>query len=117
MTQTINIKLPFKVSTNAIYAGTHWTKRKKYKDMMLWAFIGYSKQLKQVDSCKLKFVFKFAKKPLDIDNCGYMIKLIIDALCHYKIIKDDTPDIVTEITINSTKNNNNSDEVEIIFYE
>lgn len=101
--QTIKFDLPFKVSTNEIYSGCHWTKRKQHKDIMLWAFLGVKSQLKPVDKCTIKFEFYFKSRPLDNTNCSYLAKLMEDCLVHYKILKDDNYKIVEEITISSRK--------------
>lgn len=101
--QSVKMKLPFKVSTNEIYAGTHWSKRAKHKDIMLWSFLGVKSQLKPVDKCKLSFEFLFKRNPLDCSNCSYLVKLLEDCLTHYKIIKDDNYKIVQEVKITSSK--------------
>ena len=113
--QQIAIKLPFKVSANEIYAGTHWNKRKKHKDIMLWSLLGIKSKLKPVETCELSFEFSFKRNPLDNSNCFYLIKLIEDCLTHYKIIKDDNYKIVQKITV--TSNKGVDDEVRITITE
>ena len=56
-----------------------------------------------MDKCNLEFEFQFRSKPLDCDNCSYMVKLLIDCLRHYGKIKDDTLDYVESIKITSRK--------------
>lgn len=101
--QIVEFKLPQKISTNAIYAGVHWAVRDKHKDLYLWAFLEVASKIKPVNACDLEFQFEFKSKPLDVDNCSYMVKLCIDCLRHYKKIKDDTPQYVKSLKISSTK--------------
>lgn len=103
MKQRVAFYLPFKVSTNAIYAGIHWTQRKEHKDQMLWAFLPVVKHLNKVNRCKIRIDFEFARQPLDCSNCSYLAKMIEDCLTHYGIIPDDSPKYITEITISSRK--------------
>lgn len=106
--QIINFEFPKKISTNAIYSGVHWSVRKKHKDLFLWSFIGVASKIKPVDNCCLEFEFEFKNKPLDCDNCAYLVKLLIDCLRHYGKIKDDTPEFVKSIKITSRKSNKNN---------
>ena len=101
--QVVDFILPEKLSTNNIYAGVHWSVRKKHKDLFIWGFIEIASKIKPVDKCDLEFEFEFKSKPLDCDNCSYMVKLLIDCLRHYGKIKDDTLDYVGSIKITSRK--------------
>ena len=105
MIQSVTIPLPYKVSTNAIYAGAHWRIRAKYKDMMRWAMLLSIAKLKPVTSCSMRFEFFFKKKPLDCSNCSFMAKMIEDCLVEHKIIADDSPQYVTSITLTSSRGN------------
>lgn len=111
----LSLDLPKKISTNKIYEGVHWSQRKKDKDLFLWSFVGLAKQIPVIESCDIEFNFEFKNKPLDVDNCSYMAKLIIDCLRHYNKIKDDTPDIVKSIKITSQKNNVDKVNILIVF--
>ena len=106
--QIVELDLPIKISTNAFYSGTHWATRKKYKDMFAWAMLPVMGKIKPVDNCCLEFEFEFKTKPLDCDNCGILVKLIIDNLRHYQKIKDDTPEYVKSIKISSKKGKKDS---------
>lgn len=99
----IEIDLPKKISTNKIYGGVHWASRAKDKDLFIWNFVGVASQIPVIDSCDLEFEFEFNQRPLDCDNCSYMVKLLIDCLRHYGKLKDDTPNIVRSIKISSRK--------------
>lgn len=103
MIQAITIPLPYKMSTNRIYAGLHWAVRKKYKDMMRWALITSIGRLKPVKEGKITFEFGFVNKPLDCSNCSFMAKMIEDVLVEHHILIDDSPKYIKEITIRSTK--------------
>ena len=112
--QIIEFDLPEKLSTNKIYEGVHWSERKKHKDLFLWSFVGIASKIKPVQSCDLEFEFGFKSKPLDVDNCSYMTKILIDCLRHYRKIPDDTPDFVYSIKISSKKSNKNNVVIKII---
>lgn len=107
MIQSVTIPLPYKLSTNDIYAGIHWSVRAKYKDMMRWTLITSIAKIKPVEQCVLKFAFFFKNKPLDCSNCTFMAKMIEDCLVEHKILKDDSPKYVTGIYITSKKGKEN----------
>lgn len=88
-----------KVSLNAWYSGTHWSKRKKLKD----SYIKIVKnQFKRVFSAsktyKVNYCFTFKSRALDASNCVAMVKMIEDI-----IFEDDSYKIVKEIIISSEK--------------
>lgn len=103
MKQTVEITLPYKISTNSIYAGVHWSKRKRLKDLMRWALVPIITSIRPLHQGTLTFDFQFKSRPLDCSNCSFMVKMIEDVLVeHYKII-DDTPKYVEKIIISSKK--------------
>lgn len=103
MKQTVEIPLPYKISTNRIYAGSHWSERKRLKDLMRWALVPVITSIKPIPKGILTFDFQFKLRPLDCSNCSFMAKMIEDVLVeHHKII-DDTPKCVEKIIISSTK--------------
>jgi hypothetical protein len=107
------IDLPFKVSTNAIYAGIHWRKRKSHKDQMLLACIGM-KQLKPVDKpVDIRMDFYFKSHALDSSNCSYLAKLLEDCLVKYGVLKDDSRKYVRDVTYCSHKGKDLYVEIEI----
>ena len=69
-----------KVSLNKFYAGMHWAKRKKIKD--IYKLLIRSQTSKVIDyPCNVEYDFTFKARPLDCSNaCGGMIKLIEDCL-------------------------------------
>lgn len=112
--QVLEVDIPKKLSTNSIYAGIHWSERKKHKDLFLWSMIGM-KKLNYVNKCELEFDFEFKGKPLDASNCSYLVKLCEDCLVHYKIIPDDNYNIVKSIKM--TSNKGKQDKVKITIKE
>ena len=87
----ITIPMVYKVSTNSIYSGMHWTKRKKITELFHTIvrneLIRKNKQ-KIKEPVYFVFIFKFKSRPLDVDNCTFMGKCCLDG---YKgiLIEDD----------------------------
>lgn len=88
------IEYPPKISDygmNAIYAGKHWTKRKK--DAEYWHMLTINALRQQGIHRKLfgkpVEITIFWNDRLDIDNHAYMGKMIVDALKGY-LIEDDS---------------------------
>jgi len=111
----INIKLPLpeKVSSNKIYSGMHWTKRKKLADLYHYSLLEFKDkfEIEEYPVC-INFIFYFKGRLLDVDNCFFMAKLIIDGLRGINLITDDTPKYINEISITVQKGK--LDEVEIV---
>ena len=87
-------------SLNKIYAGRHWHQRKK--DAEYWHTLVYAEMMSQkVPNRKfdhpVKISFAFNTK-MDIDNHGYLAKLITDGMKGYLIV-DDTRKYVIENNI------------------
>ncbi len=82
------VDLPI-ISMNKFYAGMHWTKRKKIKDM--YHFIIKSVTNVRIDfPCDVEYTFWFSKQPLDCTNTSAMIKMIEDCLFvddSYKMVR------------------------------
>lgn len=93
-----------KVSTNQIYAGVHWRKRKRMKDNYL---LMYKRQLREIrpfaNKVNLFFHFYFKSKKLDSSNCSYMGKILEDCLVTYKILKNDSDVYVGMFGVKSHK--------------
>ena len=88
----IEIDLPEKVSTNEIYAGKHWTVRKKHKDdwrLIVKAACKGKKPIKEYP-VDLYFLFYLTGRRFDTGNCSYMCKLIEDGLVHIGILENDS---------------------------
>lgn len=106
----ITLPLPQKVSTNTIYAGVHWSKRKDMADLYQMALLPFRR--KPVPTpCELYFSFTFKKAPLDCSNCAYMVKMLEDGMVVNEMMPDDSPQHVKRIHISSVKGS--SDEVTI----
>lgn len=108
----IKIPLPEKVSTNAIYGGLHWSKRKKLADLFHEALIEYRKTQIVEYPVDINYVFSFKGKLLDTTNCTYMAKMFEDGLVKNGVLKGDSPEYVAFTGIYSQKGTR--DMVEII---
>jgi hypothetical protein len=108
----LKIPLPQKVSTNKIYAGTHWAKRKSLADLYHECLIEYKGQTIKDTPVEITYIFNFKGKPLDTTNCTYMAKLLEDGLVKQGILEDDSPEFVAGTHIYSQKGK--VDEVEIL---
>lgn len=106
----ITLPIPWKVSTNQIYAGSHWTTRTRHKDIYHRALFPFRKKRVKSYPVKITFTFCFKKNPLDATNCSYMAKMLEDGMKMNGILKDDSPKEVKAIEILVKKGN---DEVEI----
>ena len=78
-------------SLNAIYAGKHWSKR--LEDKEFWHWLVRSELQKQKVPCKrferpVRITF-LHNCGLDIDNCSYEEKMIVDSLIGPVLIQDD----------------------------
>lgn len=81
--------IPEKISTNRIYAGIHWTKRKKLADLYHMSLLPYRKHKIQDYPVNINYIFTFKSKPLDTTNCTFMAKMLEDGLVANGIIEDD----------------------------
>jgi len=75
-------------SLNKIYAGVHWTVRRKDKNnmrLLVRSIIGMKKPFKNPVSIKMAF-----NSGLDVSNHGYIFKLIEDALVKCGVIQNDS---------------------------
>ena len=116
---TIGIELKgfLKVSTNTIYKGIHWTKRKQIKDDYLVWFLSYLKSFVTHDiKVNISFDYYWKTKALDSDNCSYMSKMIVDCLVHYDKLKDDTINYVGFVSNESHRSDRDYDYVVIKTY-
>lgn len=95
---TLPITIDASLSTNSIYSGSHWTTRRRQADEIHGAV--YYSLLEQHIPRKIyknpvNITFYWGSK-LDLDNHGYLAKLIIDGLKNY-LIKDDTKKYIQSI--------------------
>ena len=99
----IEFKIPLTCTAewglNKIYAGVHWTKRKKqaeYIHLLTQQALRKAGIHKGVYKEPVSITMQFNDR-LDVDNHGYIIKLIIDGLKGY-LIADDTKQYVKRVT-------------------
>lgn len=88
-----------KLSLNSIYGGLHWGIRKKQSQNVheLVRLSLLSQKIPKVPfKTPVNIVFKWHSK-LDLDNHGYIAKLIIDGLKGYLLI-DDTQKYINRVT-------------------
>ncbi len=91
-------------STNAIYAGIHWAKRKKAKDDALAATVATVRDMGlqaiegQVDLVFRPRLGKGVRKR-DTSNASMTAKLIEDALVKAGVLTDDTEQYVRRVTL------------------
>lgn len=95
----IHYRIPLtgvKVSTNKIYAGTHWSKRKSIKDSILGYAVAFCRPVQCIESypVEISYRFLFGTRPLDTLNTAYMAKMFEDAFRSLGILKDDDPKCV-----------------------
>ena len=95
------LKVDSKLSLNSIYSSSHWTKRKRQSEQ-----IHNLVKLSLFSQGIPKILFKYPAKiefwwnsKLDLDNHGYLAKLIIDGLKGY-FLKDDTKKYINSISHN-----------------
>lgn len=95
---TINSKL----SANAIYAGMHWTVRKKKKDeiiLLVKSIVGHkTKTFENPVVLKMSF-----NSRLDVSNHSYLFKMIEDSLVSCGVLKDDTDKFVIKNILEKQK--------------
>jgi len=91
------------VSTNKIYAGHHWSKRKKDADSIVSLAGWFFRPIQRIESypVEIRYKFFFVSRALDTTNCTYLVKCIEDALRAFEILKDDSPKFVERTIIES----------------
>lgn len=95
--------MPEKVSTNKLYAGVHWGKRKKLADLYHMSLLEYRNKNIEAYPVTLSFVFNWKSRALDCTNVAMMAKLLEDALVGMGVLKDDNPQYVQEVSLVSQK--------------
>lgn len=100
---TITIPLPQKLSSNAMHARMHWTKRAKISDEFYQAvwFAVKEQKVKRITKypvdCRYDFVLE--GKLLDTLNTAEMAKLVEDGLRKAGVLDDDGQKHVREVTL------------------
>ena len=96
---SIPVKVNGNLGLNKIYAGVHWSKRAKdaeYIHMLMAQSLRSLKIYKKLFEKPVAITISYNSR-LDIDNHGYLAKLIIDGLKGYLIV-DDNKKYVTALT-------------------
>ena len=110
----IEIPIPKKVSTNTIYSGMDWRKRKRLVDLYHNYLLPEKNKHKLTEfPVEMTYIFRFKTKLLDCSNCTFMAKMLEDALVGIKLLPDDNPDYVSSIQIYSTKGDEDMVEIHI----
>lgn len=104
--------LPFKISSNATYAGMHWTKRKKIADLFHASMLPFRKLEVKDYPVNVNYIFSFKGKPLDSTNTATMAKMLEDGMVACGILEDDDWKHVSFTGLYTQKGD--TDEVEII---
>lgn len=102
-----------KISTNAIYSGTHWDRRRDFKDCFLVLIKKCRLNFRIAKPCDINFEFFFKGKLLDCSNCSFMGKMIEDALVKVGVLLYDSPGWVTSVKYSSKKGKEDSVRVTI----
>ena len=88
-----------KISLNEWYAGTHWSKRQKMKNIYKLIVKAQCKEFfSKKNQYVVSFHFGFKNNPLDASNTGAMSKLLEDIL-----FENDEYNIVRSVTLTSNK--------------
>lgn len=95
---TLHLKLPKTVSLNTLYAGKHWTFRKKKKDEYKKII---EKELARYDHhiAKGMSIFIRYNARTDVDNNVLVSKFVADTLVANEWIADDSPKYYNKLTI------------------
>src|SRR3990167_1062360 len=96
-----NKLISLKESTNKIYAGQHWAKRKEYKDRFTGHAARFCKLAEPIRTwpVSIRYRFVFETRALDTTNCSYLVKIAEDSLRAFQILPDDSPKYVAESII------------------
>ena len=83
----------YKFSTNKIYAGSHWGKRKSVKDGIASIAAVFCRPAQRIESypVEIRYRFCFVSRPLDTLNTAAMAKMLEDAFRSIGILEEDDP--------------------------
>jgi hypothetical protein len=95
---TLNLKLPKTISLNSLYAGKHWTFRKKkkdeYKKIVEEQLVNYDHHCAE----SMSIVIRYNTRQ-DVDNLVLVSKFLADTLVANEWIADDSPKYYHKLTI------------------
>lgn len=112
---SLTIPLPEKVSSNAVYSGMHWTKRKKIADLYHRFIRSHLVSKALAYPVDIQYDFRFKSRALDTTNCFFMAKMIEDSLVNMGTLDDDDPKHVRATTITSKKGDRDEVEINIVW--
>lgn len=98
ITFEIPVKMDSGMSLNKVYGGKHWTTRKKDADIihgLVRMVLAATRPKPELFTAPVAVTIEYNCR-LDIDNCGYMSKLIIDGMKGI-LIEDDSPKYVRSL--------------------
>lgn len=98
----IELNLPKPPSLNMIYAGKHWTYRKKKKDEYKEICITELSKLDAFTCEAFRMAIRYNSR-LDIDNGILVSKFLADTLVSQGIVPDDSPKYYDQVTIKYDK--------------
>ncbi len=112
-----HIPLPRKISSNSIYGGMHWSKRKKIADEF-HNVVFYTVKNERVEKIKeypvhVYYLFTLKGRRMDVLNTSFLAKLLEDGLVRSGILKDDSQEYVKMVTLRCEKGNENCVDVMI----
>lgn len=97
----IKIELPHKISTNTYYR-LHYLKKSDIHHDFYWVAKEAVSGLKMPQvtyPIKMRYVFYFTGKLLDVINTSAMVKMLEDGFIRSGLIPDDTPKYINEIEL------------------
>lgn len=101
---SLSILVPFiGPSTNKIYAGAHWDKRRKQKEqaMIALATLGRINPVSNPVNIEVTPYLGKGIRGYDVSNYSYTYKLIEDAMVKKGILQDDSPQFVRSVKFNA----------------
>ncbi|HNG59623.1 MAG TPA: hypothetical protein PKZ52_07330 [Cellvibrionaceae bacterium] len=100
----LKILVPFVgPSTNSIYAGVHWDKRRNQKEQAMIALsaLGRINPVSKPVNIEVTPYLGKGKRGYDVSNYSYTYKLIEDAMVKKGILQDDSPQFVRSVKFNA----------------
>tara|TARA_R110002050_G_scaffold44907_4_gene106645 strand:+ start:1624 stop:2001 length:378 start_codon:yes stop_codon:yes gene_type:complete len=85
-------------SLNAYYAGGHWTKRKKAKDLYLANIKSFFSEYDPFNAKTFRIDLTYNSR-YDCDNAIIAVKFLADSITHLNIVKDDSKKYFQEMSI------------------
>lgn len=85
-------------SLNAYYAGGHWTKRKKAKDLYLANIKSFFQEYDPFNAKTFRIDLTYNSR-YDCDNAIIAVKFLADSITHLNIVKDDSKKYFQEMSI------------------